>query len=562
LTDLTTARTADLNSGNVQGNVLVIAADPGDDTPEDRFKIEMLTTRKPTGGVYVNKGTVTVPGDSDTDLSHYKNTVAQAATGTIKGTKWRDVTGNGKSSDDVPLAGTVIYLDMDNDGVKDSGDPSTTTGSDGKYQFTGLAAGFYVVREVVPSNMVRTGPTTSDKYAVTLTAGETEEYKDFANFEKCLDCDLASVYYTITRNGSSFNVNTLSGTTNQGDEVTVTFTVPAGGVEQFSLVSYTAPDAYFDANRASLQQIFEGQTGFFLPGTHTMNVSLPTSNYQVDFVCGPIIDQLGAASSNIFYTPQGRLISADNDGYNTGVANFQGVTLVLGGSASVDDLRFNVATDPTKISVAINGYEKGQVSMGAGSGVTITRLAAYGYDCADVIKVASTINISAVLRGGNGNDNISGGAGNDIIFGEAGADTITGNAGRDLLIGGADMDFIRGNIDDDILIGGTTAYDANTLSNRSALDAIICEWVRTDRTFAQRVYNISNGTSCTTGDTVSTRKNGNSFLIVKGTGQNVYDDNVADTLYGDENNDWLLTNNDEGAQNDTYSSGERVTDID
>ena len=39
---------------------------------------------------------------------------------------------------------------------------------------------------------------------------------------------------------------------------------------------------------------------------------MPNSYFQIDFVCGLPIDKLGPAGSNIFYTPQGRLFSADN----------------------------------------------------------------------------------------------------------------------------------------------------------------------------------------------------------------------------------------------------------
>jgi len=35
---------------------------------------------------------------------------------------------------------------------------------------------------------------------------------------------------------------------------------------------------------------------------------------------------------------------------------------------------------------------------------------------------------------------------------------------------------IKGDANDDILIGGTTAYDANTMANMLALDAIMKEW--------------------------------------------------------------------------------------
>jgi len=68
-------RTGDLNAGMLAGNVLVIAAKPGES--DDMFKIGSLIVQATTPGVYENKGTVTVPGATDYDLSHYKNPVGQ-----------------------------------------------------------------------------------------------------------------------------------------------------------------------------------------------------------------------------------------------------------------------------------------------------------------------------------------------------------------------------------------------------------------------------------------------------------------------------------------------------
>jgi protocatechuate 3,4-dioxygenase beta subunit len=76
-TSLTTARLADINAGNLAGNVLVIAANTGESTTEDNFKIEKITLREAGGGIYENKATLTAPGGiTDSDLSHYRNGAA------------------------------------------------------------------------------------------------------------------------------------------------------------------------------------------------------------------------------------------------------------------------------------------------------------------------------------------------------------------------------------------------------------------------------------------------------------------------------------------------------
>jgi len=238
--------------------------------------------------------------------------------GSLGGRKYRDLTGNGQSGDDVPLGGTTIYVDLDQDGVLDAGEPSAVTAPDGSYAIGGLDPGTYQVREVVPIGHVRTGPALLPYHLVTVVGGGHATTNtgaqpiDFYNFKKCDPCTATNVYFVI--NGTK-TVTNLRGNVDQGDVVTVYFTLPAGVTETFSLVSYTAPDPYFDATRASLQEVFQVDSGTFTgPGTFSLTVQVPNCYFQIDFVCGPVIDRLGPAGSNIFYTPQGRLISADNDG--------------------------------------------------------------------------------------------------------------------------------------------------------------------------------------------------------------------------------------------------------
>ncbi len=65
------------------------------------------------------------------------------------------------------LAGVTVYLDLNNNGALDPGEPSTITARDnlgtpedetGNFEFTGLQAGQYVVRQVVGANWSQTTP--------------------------------------------------------------------------------------------------------------------------------------------------------------------------------------------------------------------------------------------------------------------------------------------------------------------------------------------------------------------------------------------------------------------
>jgi hypothetical protein len=237
----------------------------------------------------------------------------------ISGTKWHDETGNGLTPDDTGMAGVKIYLDTNNNGSHNSGEPFVLSGPDGTYSFTDLDAGTYTVREVVPADYVRTAPTLTDKYTITLTTGQSSSGNDFANAESC-DCyDVTDVVYIVD---GTTAVTNLRDNTNEGDTVEVTFTIPDGQAEhQFTLVSYTAPGPTFVAADAWMQEIFDIDSDVFGPGTHTLTVTIPHSFYQIDFVCGAAIDMFGPAGSNIFYSAQKRLISADNDGTHAVLAN-------------------------------------------------------------------------------------------------------------------------------------------------------------------------------------------------------------------------------------------------
>jgi hypothetical protein len=264
--------------------------------------------------------------------------------GTISGSKYLDITGNGFSSDDTGLSGVTIKLfkDVNNDGTLTSADgnavASTTTAANGTYSFSNVAAGKYFVQEVVPTGYVQTGGGPNGSvgntyYTDAIQSGTSSASNNFDDF--AADCaaeiaKMSNIKYLI--NGTT-TVTDLRGNTHQGDLVQVTFTIAAGALpHQLTLVTYTAPGATYDANTASQQQVFDYDTGVFGPGTYTLEVLIPNAYYQIDFVCDAYIDHLGSANSNIFYSNEGRLISADNSGTSAKLSN--GASLA--GSVFVD----------------------------------------------------------------------------------------------------------------------------------------------------------------------------------------------------------------------------------
>lgn len=76
------------------------------------------------------------------------------------------------------ISDVTIYLDLNNNGELDTDEPSQVTDENGEYSFTGLEAGTYFVREVVPNGFTQTAPAVAE---VTLGEGESIEDLDFGN---------------------------------------------------------------------------------------------------------------------------------------------------------------------------------------------------------------------------------------------------------------------------------------------------------------------------------------------------------------------------------------------
>jgi hypothetical protein len=80
-----------------------------------------------------------------------------ASGGSISGVLYTDVNGLGAADSGEPaLPNWTVFLDTNNNGVLDPGEPSATTDTNGNYSFTGLAAGTYHVREVLPAGWQQT----------------------------------------------------------------------------------------------------------------------------------------------------------------------------------------------------------------------------------------------------------------------------------------------------------------------------------------------------------------------------------------------------------------------
>lgn len=75
--------------------------------------------------------------------------------GTIQGTVWNDANGDRlRGTDEFGMPDSVVFLDLNHDGIQDVTEPATLTDATGKYSFSRVPTGTYTVVEVVPTGWI------------------------------------------------------------------------------------------------------------------------------------------------------------------------------------------------------------------------------------------------------------------------------------------------------------------------------------------------------------------------------------------------------------------------
>jgi SdrD B-like domain len=101
----------------------------------------------------------------------------RALAGMVTGVKFNDVNGNGvRDAGEPGLSGVTIQL-TDAAGVI----RTTTSGGTGEFSFANVAAGAYVVSEVVPGGFIQTAPAAPGTFSVNVTTGQNVSGLAFGN---------------------------------------------------------------------------------------------------------------------------------------------------------------------------------------------------------------------------------------------------------------------------------------------------------------------------------------------------------------------------------------------
>ncbi|MEA2218861.1 MAG: hypothetical protein QOJ35_1487 [Solirubrobacteraceae bacterium] len=97
----------------------------------------------------------------------------------VAGTVFEDQDADGtRDAADAGIAGRVVYLDANDDGNQDAGEPTDTTDASGHYAFAGLAPGIHHVRTVMPAGWTCSTPS-GCAHALTQTSGDGAAGRDF-----------------------------------------------------------------------------------------------------------------------------------------------------------------------------------------------------------------------------------------------------------------------------------------------------------------------------------------------------------------------------------------------
>ena len=143
--------------------------------------------------------------------------------------------------------------------------------------------------------------------------------------------------------------------------------------------------------------------------------------------------------------------------------------LVVGGFAGVNDT-FIITQDAFGVKVGYSTSTNTRaVNFGPYNLDADAKVIVFGQSGNDRIELRTSVQHSAELHGGDGDDKLYGANFDDQIFGDAGNDTVSGGAGNDYVDGGAGIDLVDGGIGDDSLIGGLGNDKINGLAGNDVM---------------------------------------------------------------------------------------------
>ena len=358
--------------------------------------------------------------------------------GSIQGSKWNDVNGNGVWDEgEKALAGWTIYIDSFTNGKLDPWEISTVTNADGKYTFSNLGSGEYAIREVNQTGWIQTSPTAP--YAVNLTAGQTLTGINFSgnlqlptiNFSPLSQTIIEgltspqNITYAVTLSSASnqtINVNyaTANGTATAGLDYTATIgTLIFAPGDTIKVINVTILNDFLNEADETFTLTLSSPTNASLGALTTVTTTI------TDTLTASVTTTLPANVENLTLTGAAAINGTGNAGNNVITGNTG--NNILNGGAGIDTLIGGLGNDIYVVDSATD---------------TITELANGGTDTIQssvTYTIAALVNVeNLTLTGAAANG--TGNAGNNVITGNGANNSLNGGLGTDTLIGGLGND--------------------------------------------------------------------------------------------------------------------------
>jgi O-glycosyl hydrolase/ankyrin repeat protein/protocatechuate 3,4-dioxygenase beta subunit len=183
-----------------------------------------------------------------------RDSIPPVTTGaSVAGVVFDDVDADGvKDSGEAGISGRTVYVDINNNLVMDSNEQRVTTDSNGAYLVSGLSAGTYKIRQVLPSGWKQTTPSKGYAHTVTLSSNQALTDKNFGAWQ------------SIAINGIVYNDANGNKTRDAGE----------GGLANFRVYLDNDNDSAWDSTETSVLSAGDGSWSFnnLNPGTYNVRI--------------------------------------------------------------------------------------------------------------------------------------------------------------------------------------------------------------------------------------------------------------------------------------------------